>query len=241
MERKRIERDKKLRPGNCPLFRLNREQEKRDDEKPAGPAAPARKRPRTRILGSGRRPPPTLMGSRGRAEQGLGGLAAGEQGPGGKWEAGKEERQGGRKGREEELCTPGGLGEAGWDRERRVRVKVPACTPPEPSLPSCTPAVPHSVFAPPAPSPPPRLCWTKGGGDRSPPSSAPRPRVPAHPHSSPPGLAFQSRQIVTLERELRQGQVCFSLEVSKESNLLLHSAADVSGASAPRARLRKQG
>lgn len=29
VQRKRIDGDKKLRPGNCPLFRLNREQKKR--------------------------------------------------------------------------------------------------------------------------------------------------------------------------------------------------------------------
>lgn len=62
---------------------------------------------------------------------------------------------------------------------------------------------------------------------------------PSHPSPSRP--AFQSRQIVALEEERHQGQVCFSLEVSKESNLLLYSAADVSGASAPWARLQKRG
>lgn len=115
-----------------------------------------------------------------------------------------------------------------------MRVKVPACTPPEPGLPACIPAGPHSVFAPPPPPPHSAGLGVAGTG-----AHLPRLLAPGYPRTlTPPLLA---RQIVTLERELRQGQVCFSLEVSKESNLLLHSAADVSGASAPRARLRKQG
>lgn len=146
----------------------------------------------------------------------------------GGWEGGRkaggerEERRGGRK----SSAPPIGLGEVGRGRGAEGEGEGP-------SVPT-SPSRPSSVLLPPDPA---RL----RGGDQGPPSSASRPRGPRPPHSSPPGLSFQSRQIVTLEKELRQGQVCFSLEVSKESNLLLHSTTDVSGASAPRARLRRLG
>lgn len=146
----------------------------------------------------------------------------------GGWEGGRkageerEERRGGRK----SSAPPIGLGEVGRGRGAEGEGEGP-------SVPT-SPSRPSSVLSPPDPA---RL----RGGDQGPPSSASRPRGPRPPHSSPPGLSFQSRQIVTLEKELRQGQVCFSLEVSKESNLLLYSTTDVSGASAPRARLRRLG
>ncbi|XP_036898033.1 uncharacterized protein LOC118984287 [Sturnira hondurensis] len=71
-------------------------------------------------------------------------------------------------------------------------------------------------------------------------------KVPGEPQAPPARRSWgrsrgKSRQIVTQEKALRQGQVCFSLEVSKESNLLLHSPTDVSGASAQPARARKRG
>ena len=129
-------------------------------------------------------------------------------------------------------CPPRGLAFGlGWaDPELWARVRGPKSPPAELGL--------RAVPSPPRP-------WGAGGlggGGQGPPPSAPRSGRPAPPILPfPPGRAFQSRQTATLEKEPRQGQVCFSLEVSKESNLLLRSAADVSGASARRAGLQKWG
>lgn len=133
---------------------------------------------------------------------------------------------------------PIGLGESGQGPGAEGEGEGP-CVPTSPAGPPCACTRPPS-FSPLAPSParlggreprPTFLSFSPQGA--APPSNTPPP--------APPGLSFQSSQIVTLEKELRQGQVCFSLEVSKESNLLLRSTADVSGASAPQAELRTLG
>lgn len=152
------------------------------------------------------------------------GLAAGEEGPGG-----RREREGGGRGEGEGTLNapdPGLRGQAGGRNGGRGEGPcVPTSRAWRPVADTCRPLLrPHA----------PHPARTRGG-DPGLPSWAPRPRGRAPPPPSPSGPAFQSRQIVTLEKELRQGQVCFSLEVSKESNLLLRSAADVSGACAPRA------